>query len=145
MHAGDPGPARCVVRDFDIENPFYTYCANHPHRNPAKLTVPFGPVFVGDSFGHRRVWKLSPDTEEIRLKLLEMLNNIREEPTQDYPAGFYLDEVVILQLAEFREKRAIDDLKRITAFNVKPSPHPIFRDHVRTVAFAKQALEKIIA
>jgi hypothetical protein len=54
-----------------------------------------------------------------------MLRNIREEPKPDYPGGFYLDEVVILRLAEFREKRAVDDLKRIAAFNVRLSPHPI--------------------
>jgi hypothetical protein len=86
---------------------------------------------------------LSPDTEEIRLKLLELLSYIGEEPKPEYRHGYYLDEVVILQLAEFRERRAVEDLERIAAFDAKPSPHPIFRDNVRTVELAKQALERL--
>jgi len=141
MH-GDHAPVSCAIRNLAIENPFYTYCANHPKRTQTKLTVPIGPVFVY-SAGQRFVWKLSPDTEEIRLKLLELLKNIGEEPKQEYRHGYYLDEVVIFQLAEFRERRAVEDLERIAKFDAIPSGHSIFRDNVRTVTLAKQALERI--
>ena len=141
VHSTHPSPEHCAIRHFNIENPYYTYCTNHPYRNPDKLTVPIGPVFITAA---RKVWKLSPDTEEIRLTLLELLRKINEKPTPEYPHGFYLDEIVIQQLAEFKEKRAVEDLKRITAFNARPSPHPYFRDNIRTVNVAKQALEQIV-
>jgi hypothetical protein len=133
----------CVIRNLSIEDAFYTYCANHPHRNPRKLTLPIGAVFVGDSFGNRMIWKPSLETEEIRLRLLELLKSIREEPKYEYPFGFRLDEVVILQLGEFREKRAVEDLKRIAAFKAVPSPAPLFTDNRRTVEAAKTALQQI--
>jgi len=141
----DPGPDYCVIRDLAIEDPFYTYCANHPHRNPRKLSLPIGPVFVGDSLGRRERWKPSLDNEEIRLQLLELLKRRaeRKEPPLEYHAGFYLDEVLIVQLAEFKEERAIEDLKRLAALDTKPSPHPIFRDNRRTVIAAKIALQVI--
>jgi hypothetical protein len=100
---------------------------------------------VGDSFGHRARWKPSPDNEEIRLQLLELLKRRaeRKEPPLEYHAGFYLDEVLIAQLAEFKEERAVEDLKRLAALDTQPSPHPIFRDNRRTVVAAKIALQVI--
>ena len=62
----------CDIRDRVIENPFYTYCANHPHRRPARDRIPIGPIlrYAGDGMSNdREVWVESPDTEGIRLHL----------------------------------------------------------------------------
>jgi hypothetical protein len=53
---------RCVIRDLVIENPFWTYCVNHPHHNPDQINLPIGPVYV-DAGGYpyrRQVWVESP-------------------------------------------------------------------------------------
>lgn len=143
-HAGDPEPDFCIIRNLAIEDPFYTYCANHPHRNPDKITIPLGPVFTGDSAGSRQVWMQSPDTEEVRAKLLELLKRIREQPDTEYPMGIYLDELVIWQLGEFREQRAVDDLKRIAAFNSDASESHFGRSRAQTITFANEAVQKIL-
>src|SRR5687768_955859 len=62
-HTGDPEPAFCSIRGLLIEDPFYTYCANHPHRRPERDAIPIGPVFTGEE---REMWQDSPDTEEVR-------------------------------------------------------------------------------
>jgi hypothetical protein len=33
-HADDPGPDYCTIRSLAIEDPFYTYCGNHPCHLP---------------------------------------------------------------------------------------------------------------
>ena len=55
-------PSYCEIRCLDIPDPFYTYCANHPHHRSNRDPIPIGPVYVGDSFGVREFWKPSPDT-----------------------------------------------------------------------------------
>src|SRR5262245_24932564 len=81
-HADDPEPDYCSIRDLSIDDPFYTYCANHPHRRPERDKIPIGPVFAGDE---RELWQHSPDTEEIRQHLLALLAEIPETPTTEYP------------------------------------------------------------
>lgn len=102
----------CEIRDVAIENPFYTYCANHPHRRPDRDPIPIGPItrYAGDGMSNdREVWIPSPDSEEIRQHLLEMLEELTEQASEGrYPIGPSLAEVVIWQLGEFREKRAED-------------------------------------
>ena len=142
-HVNDPEPDFCTIRDLDIQDAFYTYCANHPHRNPDKLKTPIGPVFI-DETGHREVWVPSPGTEEVRQTLLRLLSAIQETPNNEYPIGGYLDEVVIWQLGEFRERRAISDLERIAAFDPdSKAPGAFDRTRASTVQLAKQALEQI--
>src|SRR5258708_6142984 len=81
-HANDPEPAACVIRGgLAIDNPFYTYCANHPHHNRGRLRVPVGPVYVVDDDPNsgmyaRKVWVPSPDTEEVRTALLDLLAGV---------------------------------------------------------------------
>ena len=70
--AEDPEPNRCVIRKVDIRDPFYTYYANHPHRNLGKLALPIGPIYTGDSPGNRKVWIPPGDTQESRLSHLEL-------------------------------------------------------------------------
>ena len=68
-HADDSVGPYCDIRERAIENPFYTYCANHPHRRPARDRIPIGPIlrYAGDGMSNdREVWVESPDTEEIR-------------------------------------------------------------------------------
>ena len=94
-HISDPEPDFCAIRGLTIEVPFYTYCANHPHRRPDRDPIPIGPVFTGDSSGRREFWKPSPDTEEVRQHLLTLLRGMQEQPDSEYPVGLYTDEVMI--------------------------------------------------
>ncbi len=143
-HSGDPEPASCTIRDLPIEDPFYTYCANHPHRSPERDSIPIGPAFTGDSDGTRELWQPSPDTEEIRLHLLELLARIEERPASEYPIGIHLDEVVVRQLGEFREARAVEGLKRISRFNPSAmEAGPFSRTRRGLVELARKALLQI--
>lgn len=144
-HAHDPDPDVCIIRDLVIENPFYTYCINHPHHNPEKLDFPIGSVYVDAEEG-RKLWVESSDTEEIRQGLLKLLKEITEIPEDEYPSGIYRDEVVIRQVGVFKEKRAITDLQRIAAFNPKAASVGAFgRTRQYTVELAQWALNKIQA
>ena len=100
----------CEIRDVLIENPFWTYCANHPHRRPQRDPIPIGPITRhsgGGSSNDREVWLASPDTEEIRQHLLGLLENFFKHVSESrYPIGPDIGQVVLLQLGEFREKRA---------------------------------------
>ena len=108
----------CVIREFAIEDPFYTYCANHPHRRPERDPIPIGPVtrYAGDGMSNdRAVWLPSPDSEEIRQHLLEMLEDLAGHASSDrYPIGHALVEMVVWQLGEFREKRAEEHISWIS-------------------------------
>lgn len=105
----------CEIRRLEIADPFYTYCANHPHHMPEVGNVPVGPVFTGDSFGNRDVWVESPDTKEVRLGLLAMLEGLEYVVGRDrYP--FFspgIAQTVVRQLVQFRERRAAPFLERL--------------------------------
>jgi hypothetical protein len=53
----------CEIRDFVIQNPYATYCNNHPIRNPVWMRTPRGPIWasVHVSFDSK------PLSEDIRL------------------------------------------------------------------------------
>ena len=115
-------PPYCEIRDVAIDDPFYTYCANHPHRRPERDPIPIGPImehggFKLESLGDehpRVVWKRSPDSEDIRQHLLTLLESIAEEMNQDrYPLGIGLGETIVWQLGEFGEQRAVRELEWI--------------------------------
>ncbi len=72
-HSKDPEPAYCLIRELSVDDPFDTYCGNHPHRRPERDPIPIGPVYTGDAMGRREIWQPSPDTEEVRLHLIELL------------------------------------------------------------------------
>ena len=132
----------CEIRGLEIVSSAYTYCANHPHRCPQRDDVPIGPIMTGDSSGYRELWKPSPDTEAIRVHLLALLQEVKETPGDEYPIGTQLEETVIWQLGEFREARAVPDLKRIVAFD--PDTKDRFGGNRRkTVDTANEALLKI--
>ena len=80
--AGFPSPGAesresyCEIRDVAIEDPFYTYCANHPHRRPVRDSILIGPITRNVSGGgnnDRKAWIPAPDSEEVRSHLLGLL------------------------------------------------------------------------
>ena len=108
----------CDIRELLIANPFWTYCANHPHHNPERLTTPVGPVFVCDQYPYaRRVLVESPDTEEIRCELVHLLESLPQCPAPEYPSPTSFDEQVVDQLAALREERAVTGLRRLLGFD----------------------------
>ena len=80
--------------------------------------IPIGPVtqYAGDGFSNgREVWIPSPDSEEIRQHLLELLEDFFAHVFKfRYPIGPDVGEVVIRQLGEFRERRAEEDIRWIS-------------------------------
>jgi hypothetical protein len=77
--------------------------------------------------------------------LLALVSQIAEQPEHEYPMGAYLDEVVIWQLGEFRERRAREHLQRIVTFNPQATTgEPFHRTRASTVSAAKEALHKIM-
>jgi hypothetical protein len=142
--AGSPDVAalrhRCDIRGLDIARPFWTYCANHPHRSPEPDRIPIGPVYTGNDLT-RTVWMPSPDTPEIRDHLLALAAAISPQPSPEYPMGAAKEEVVVWQLGELRERRAIADLRRIAAFD--PDAETAFRNRASLVSAAQAALAKI--
>jgi hypothetical protein len=77
----------------------------------------FRTVFMATRQGSRRIWQPSPDTEEVRLHLLELSTQIPEVPTDEYPAGPLSDEMVVWQLGELREKLSVEQLRRVAGFS----------------------------
>ena len=147
-HGGDRGgEVRCTIRDLVIAEPFWTYCVNHPHHNPHRVSLPIGPVYVdagGFPYG-RRIWTHSPDSEALRVQLLRLLWTVAERPASEYPAGRTLDEAVVEQLGRFREVRAVEGLRRILSFRPDArSFGPFERDQRRTLGFALESLAMIL-
>lgn len=144
-HSEEIEPAFCSIRNLAIDgDPFYTYCGNHPHRRPERDGIPIGPVYTGDSSGARQTWRPSPDTEEIRQHLLFLLDAQEQQPGSEYPIGVYVDEVVVWQLGEFREVRALDGLRRIAEFDpAAAEAGPFGRTREGLVGLAREAMAKI--
>ena len=105
----------CIIRNLPIEDPYYTYCANHPLHALAEIRTPIGPVFIGDCEGNREVWKEGPDTPETREMLLEILKRLPGSSKAEYPIGLALWEVVFVELVRLGERRALPELRRIAA------------------------------
>ncbi len=135
---------RCLVRRFFIEEPSVTHCANHPLRYPRRLETPVGPVYRTDPFGQRTIWRLSADTDEIRLQLLRLLEEVPEEPRPEYPFGTPFDETLIWQLGEFQERRAVEGLRRIARFDANRSDPVFGLNRFLTIRRSLEALAKIL-
>ena len=117
-------PSHCEIRDLRIEDPFYTYCSNHPYRMRRRVEVPLGPVYVHDGgscerdgviqfWSGRKPWMDAPDTEEVRDHLLELLAG-PDNLSDSYPFyGDNLVQVVVDECERLREPRAIPILERI--------------------------------
>ncbi len=151
FHYNDPGEDYCEIRNVAIDIPFYTYCTNHPDRSPDRDPIPIGPIYVDKGKG-RQPWQHSPDTESIRTHLLELLEKIQEQPRPEPPPSFlseqgtfFRDEVVVWQLGNFKEKRALNDLKRLVEFDPAASVgEPIYRTRETLVEAAREAMANIL-
>lgn len=145
--AETPGKVRCTIRNIEPEDPFYTYCANHPHHNKQKISVPLGPVFR-DQYPGREVWIEAPKSEEITLKLLELLKSITNEVTSKYPSPLDFEEIVIDQLKTLKDKRAIPglidiihmDIDAYSAYDPDNIQHVCIRNKAQVVGKAIEAL-----
>ena len=94
-------------------------CANHPFFRFDRDPIPIGPLwqsFSGPSDANYIVAP-SPDTEPIRLHLLQLLKELfasEEKPAVHRSLRYeFLGTAIVEQLTEFREPRAIPPLKRI--------------------------------
>lgn len=106
-----------LSRDLDVPDPFWTYCANHPHHNPSRIDIPLGPVYTGED---REVWVLAPKGEEVTQKLLESLNKITNEVQFHYPVSpIDLEITIIDQLSEMKERRAIPGLLKVLDLDIE--------------------------
>jgi len=145
LNRTDPNEiSHCIIRDLDIKNPFYTYCANHPHHNPGRLEMPLGPVYVNDGYPYtRKVWVYPPDSEEMRLKLLDLLDHISNKPEFKYPSVTDFEEEIIMQLTALKETRAIEGFKRVINMDIdlyKRSRRELRRNKAITVGLALESL-----
>ena len=126
-------PSFCEIRGLSIPDPFYTYCANHPHHRPNRDAIPIGPVYVGDSFGAREFWEPSPDTEEIREHLLDLVRN-PEEHTDGYPFFSPPPHVrAIEQLVDFGDQRVIEALEDLIQRDEVEEARPALLELAETV------------
>lgn len=153
-------PCRCLLRKVEIMDTLFTYCANHPYHDPEKHPFPVGPIFAaGEPEGlhyPRKVFLSGPDTEDIRRKLLNVLESMPEAPRSEYPSGTRFEEQAILQLGEFKEKRALAGLRRIIRFQplnrVRLAVAPgevvfgaeLIGDRQRTIGAALESLAQIL-
>ncbi|MCY3713681.1 MAG: hypothetical protein OXH02_10355 [Gemmatimonadetes bacterium] len=117
--------SHCEIRGLDIQNPFWTYCANHTSRMKRGYSVPLGPVYVHEwnhvvnsdgvrvPVSNRIPWVDAPDTEEVRTQLLQFLKEL-ELLSDSYPwHGKDLVHEVVDELERLREPRAIPILEQI--------------------------------
>ncbi len=111
--------AYCIIRKIQIPDPLYTYCANHPQHNKERIEIPLGPVYVHSHYGSREIWLDPPDTEDVRLELLYYLENIDNGLAKIYPLAKDIEEIVITQLTELKEKRAIPGLLDIIKLDIE--------------------------
>ncbi len=76
--------------------------------------------------------------------MLSLLSEMAEPPRSEYPIGIYVDEIVVWQLGELQEARAVEHLRRIASFRLdSPESGPFGRTREHLVQFAREALDKI--
>jgi hypothetical protein len=115
-------------------------------RNGLRNAIPF-PSGQSSSTKEvaRDVWKHSPDTENVRRHLLDLLAQIEETPRVEYPIGTYRDEVAVWQLGGFRDQRAFSFLEHIASFDPHASTDcddSMRRTRQPLVKAAQQAMAK---
>ena len=130
--------SKCTIRDVPIYHQVDTLCLNHPAFMPDGNETPVGPVLWHLIALHLRhwnplpenVWASSPDTEEVRIHLLRILENLDQVSTRvRLGAASPIGAIVIWQLLEFREQRAVPVLQRLS-------------DHWPKVDLFKEALQQ---
>jgi len=139
---------KCLLRDIEISNPFWTYCANHPkHTYPDKIEIPIGPVYINDGYPYsRKIWLKPTDNENVRVKLIDILSKFTNKLNEKYPVPLNIEIETILQLVSYKEERAIEQLLRIANIDVKTyreKPHGMYNNKVVTVGLAAEGILKI--
>lgn len=134
-------PSHCEIRGLDISDPFWTYCANHPYHRPGRDPIPIGPVYVVDDAlrSTRKEWQLSPDTEEIRQHLLDVVRLPDEHRDKGY--HFYTHPAhiaAIQQLLEWRDRRLISALEEIAQ---NPAMETARADIEETIQLVRERLD----
>jgi len=143
-------PSHCEIRGLDIPKPFYTYCANHPYHRPRRDETPIGPVFVyrgampmepaaeqedSSSPKSERVrWRDSPDTEEIRQHLLDLVCLPGTWIDEGY--HFYTHPsptAALLQLLEWRDERLLPALEELSQHPQMQGGRAKFEETLRLV------------
>ncbi len=136
----------CEIRNFKPDDPFWTYCANHPHHNPEKIRVPIGPVFVCDDNSYGRIEKISAlDTEQVRNELVKLAEQIPEIPKEEYPSATSFSVEIIKHIMFINEVRAIPSLKRILSFNPfsEPADNRFEQNNIFLISNAIECLAKL--
>ena len=111
---------RCTIRGVPIRERQDTLCLNQQAFMPDGNETAVGPVLWHLIDLHLRkwkpepenVWEPSPDTEEVRLELLRLLENVDRVNSRAWLAS-PIGPVIIWQLIEFQEQRAVPVLKRL--------------------------------
>lgn len=134
-------PSHCEIRGLDIPGPFSTYCANHPYHRPGRDPIPIGPVYVVDDAlrSTRKAWQPSPDTEEIRQHLLDIVRLPDEHRDTGY--HFYTHPAhiaAIQQLLEWRDLRLISALEEIAQ---NPAMERVRADIEETIQLVRERLD----
>ncbi len=136
-------PSFCEIRDLDIPDPFYTYCANHPYHRPVRDPIPIGPVFRNTSGGmsyERDHWQPSPDTEEIRQHLLQIVRTPREHFDEGYhlysPPAFV---TAVDQLSYWGDARIVGALEELIERDDMQQARESLEDLLRS---ARNALDR---
>ena len=113
---------KCTIRDVPIDHQVDTFCLNHPAFMPDGNDTPIGPALWHLIHLYLRrwaplpenVWALSPDTEEVRIQLLHILENLDSLNSRARPGtAEAISSVVIWQLTQFQEQRALPILQRL--------------------------------
>ncbi len=153
----NPPEAFCEIRGVKLTGTGgQPCCANHPFFRVDRDRVPIGPLwqsFSGSSDAEYIVAP-SPDTEPIRLHLLQLLKELFA--SGEIPAGHssrayqFLGGAIIEQLTEFRELRAIPLFKQIAewdgALANRPAGFPGSKmtiSHMHLAEAARQALGEL--
>ena len=109
-----------------------------------KLALPIGPVYTGDSLGNRKIWIPLEDTPGNRHNHLELLRILSEVMPEEYPIGKPSLAVIIEQLVEWRESRAIPILQNIADLRIdKESPEGLAMPMEVSIKTARRALEEL--
>ena len=126
-------PGFCEIRHLPIPNPFYTYCANHPYHRPNRDPILIGPVYAHGNSDVREFWQPSPDTEEIRQHLLDVVR-APEEHTDGYP--FYSPPPharAMEQLVDFGDQRVVEALEDLVQRDEVKEARPDILELIKTV------------
>ena len=104
-----------------------------PYHRPNRDPIPIGPVYVHGDNDVREFWQPSPDTEEIRQHLLDIVR-APQEHTDGYP--FYSPPPharAIEQLVDFGDQRVVEALEDLVQRDEAKEARPDILELIKTV------------